>query len=56
MGAMVAYVLHRFDFKLKKVVLLLYMVPMFLPMVTTQVATFQIMSGLGLYNSLWAPK
>ena len=55
MGAMVAYVLHRFDFKLKKVVLLLYMVPMFLPMVTTQVATFQIMSGLGLYNSLWAP-
>ena len=54
MGAMVAYVLHRFDFKLKKVILLLYMVPMFLPMVTTQVATFQIMSRLGLYNSLWA--
>ena len=55
LGAMVAYVLHRFDFKLKKAVLLIYMVPMFLPMVTTQVATFQIMSRLGLYNSLWAP-
>ena len=55
LGAMVAYVLHRFDFKLKKAVLLIYMVPMFLPMVTTQVATFQIMSRLGLYTSLWAP-
>ena len=55
LGAMVAYVLHRFDFKLKKAILLVYMVPMFLPMVTTQVATFQIMSKLGLYNSLWAP-
>lgn len=55
LGAMVAYVLHRFDFKLKKAILLVYMVPMFLPMVTTKVATFQIMSKLGLYNSLWAP-
>ena len=50
LGAMVAYVLHRFDFKLKKAILLVYMVPMFLPMVTTQVATFQIMSKLGLYS------
>lgn len=55
MGAMVAYVLQRFEFKGKKIILGIYMLPMFLPMVTTQVATFQIVSGLGLYNSLWAP-
>lgn len=55
LGAMVAYVLNRFNFKLKKTVLIIYMLPMFLPMVTTQVATFQIVAKLGLYNSLWAP-
>lgn len=55
MGAMVAYVLQRFNFKGKKIILGIYMFPMFLPMVTTQVATFQIISGLGLYNTLWAP-
>jgi len=55
MGAMVAFVLQRFDFKLKKLILLMYLFPMFLPMVTTQVATFQIVSKLGLYNTIWAP-
>lgn len=55
MGAMVAFVLQRFDFKLKKTILLIYLFPMFLPMVTTQVATFQIVSKLGLYNTIWAP-
>ena len=55
MGAMVAFVLQRFDFKLKKTILLIYLLPMFLPMVTTQVATFQIVSKLGLYNTIWAP-
>ncbi|MFU7515632.1 carbohydrate ABC transporter permease [Clostridium sp. HCS.1] len=55
MGAMVAFVLQRFDFKLKKLILLMYLFPMFLPMVTTQVATFQIISKLGLYNTIWAP-
>lgn len=55
MGAMVAFVLQRFNFKLKKLILLMYLFPMFLPMVTTQVATFQIISKLGLYNTIWAP-
>lgn len=55
MGAMVAFVLQRFDFKLKKAILLIYLLPMFLPMVTTQVATFQIVAKLGLYNTIWAP-
>lgn len=55
MGAMVAFVLQRFDFKLKKLILLIYLLPMFLPMVTTQVATFQIIAKLGLYNTIWAP-
>ncbi|MBS5884440.1 MAG: carbohydrate ABC transporter permease [Clostridium sp.] len=55
LGAMVAFVLQRFEFKLKKAILLIYLLPMFLPMVTTQVATFQIISKLGLYNTIWAP-
>ena len=55
MGAMVAYVLQRFNFKGKGIILVIYMLPMFLPMVTTQVATFQIITALGLYNTLWAP-
>lgn len=55
MGAMVAYILQRFTFKGKKIIIGIYMLPMFLPMVTTQVATFQIVSSLGLYDSLWAP-
>lgn len=55
MGAMVAFVLQRFNFKLKKAILMIYLLPMFLPMVTTQVATFQIVSKLGLYNTIWAP-
>ena len=41
-GAMVAYVLDRFDFIGKKLVFGAYLVAMLIPMVTTQVATFKI--------------
>lgn len=50
-GAMVAYVVNRFKFKGKRLVLGLYMVAMLIPMVTTQVATFQIINGLGLFDT-----
>lgn len=45
-GCMVAYVLQRFEFKLKKLVMGLYMTAMLIPMVTTQIATYKIMTSL----------
>ena len=54
-GSMVAYVYHRFDFKLKKGLLFAYFLVSAVPMVVTQVGTFNIMTGLGVYNTIWAP-
>lgn len=53
-GAMVAYVLNRFNFFGKKIILGAYLVAMMIPMVTTQVATFKIINSLGLFNTIWA--
>lgn len=50
-GTQVAYVLSRFDFRGKKWVLVAYVISMFIPAVTTQVATFEIIKALGLINS-----
>ncbi|QIL86819.1 carbohydrate ABC transporter permease (plasmid) [Vibrio sp. HDW18] len=49
-GTQVAYVLSRFDFRGKKLVLLAYVVAMVIPAVTTQVATFEVIKSLGLIN------
>lgn len=53
LGAMFAYAIHRFDFKLKKVIMGLYMASMLIPGITSQVATFQIINSLGLFNTMW---
>lgn len=55
-GAMVAYVLQRFDFKGKKLIMGLYMTATLIPMVTTQVATYKIITNLdsffcGVFNA-----
>ncbi|MBB6636189.1 carbohydrate ABC transporter permease [Cohnella thailandensis] len=55
LGTMVAYALGRFDFKLKKLIMGMYLMATFIPMVTTQVATFTVVKELGLYNNLGAP-
>ncbi|MDG3085314.1 carbohydrate ABC transporter permease [Vibrio hannami] len=49
-GTQVAYVLSRFNFRGKKLVLLAYVIAMVIPPVTTQVATFEVIKGLGLIN------
>ncbi len=54
LGSMVAYVLSRFDFKGKKLIVILFLFATFIPGVTTQVATFRIISGLGVFNTRWA--
>ena len=51
-GTMTAYVLSRFNFRLNKVVSGLFLLAALIPGVSTQVATFQIISGLGLFNKI----
>jgi multiple sugar transport system permease protein len=54
-GSMTAYAVDRFRFRLKKPVMLLFLIATLVPSVTTQVATFQVVNSFGLFNSLWAP-
>jgi ABC-type glycerol-3-phosphate transport system permease component len=54
-GAMVGYVSSRFDFIGKKFILGLFFTAMLIPMVTTQVATYQIVVNfLHLDNTIWS--
>jgi multiple sugar transport system permease protein len=53
-GTMAAYALDRFDFRFKKLVFAAFLVATLVPGVTTQVATFQVVNELGLFNSHWA--
>jgi multiple sugar transport system permease protein len=53
-GTMTAYALDRFDFRGKKVVVWSFLVATLVPGVTTQVATFQIINKLNLYNTRWS--
>jgi multiple sugar transport system permease protein len=54
-GSMTAYAIDRFNFRLKRIVVALFLVAALVPNVTTQVATFQVVDTLGLFNSRWAP-
>ena len=53
-GTMAAYALDRFDFRFKKLVFAAFLIATLVPGVTTQVATFQVVNELGLFNSHWA--
>ncbi|QTH41151.1 carbohydrate ABC transporter permease [Cohnella sp. LGH] len=55
LGAMTAYVLNRFDFRLKALIMGMFVVAMVVPFYTTEVSRFQIIKELGLYDSLGAP-
>ena len=54
MGTMVSYVLGRFEFKYKKLLFLVFMFPMVVPTMTTQIATFTVVKSLGMYNTIFA--
>ena len=53
-GSMIAYVLHRFNFRGSKLLMGAFLLATLIPAVTTQVATFQIINNLGLFNTRWA--
>ncbi|MGN0667083.1 MAG: carbohydrate ABC transporter permease [Huintestinicola sp.] len=50
--AMVAYVLHRFDFFGKSLVKILFTLTMFIPVVATQNMVFKMMYKIGLVNTM----
>lgn len=54
-NSMVAYVLERFEFRAKNLIRTVYLVASFVPSVTTQIVTFNVIKSLGLINSLGAP-
>lgn len=49
---MVSYVLHRFEFGAKKIIMTLFTLTMFIPVVTTQTVVFQIIYKLNLVNKM----
>jgi len=54
-GSMAAYAIDRFSFRFKRAVIGLFLLATLVPGVTTQVATFQVVDALGLFNTRWAP-
>ncbi|AEI39890.1 carbohydrate ABC transporter permease [Paenibacillus mucilaginosus] len=54
MGTMVAYVVTRFKFRGRKLILGLYVFAAVLPTTTTAIATFTVIKSLALYNTLYA--
>lgn len=54
-GSMTAYAVDRFDFRGKKLVMAGFLIATLVPSVTTQVATFQVINGMGLIDTRWAP-
>lgn len=54
-GSMAAYIFSRFKTKFSKFINGMFLVAVMIPGIATQVATFQIVSGLGLFNTRLAP-
>lgn len=53
-GAMVAYGLSRFKSRITAILMIMFLIPTFIPGITTSIATFSIIKNLGLYNSIFA--
>lgn len=55
LSTMIAYILSRFDFKLKKMYYLIFLMGMLVPGFVTEIARFGIISKVGIYDTLLAP-
>jgi ABC-type glycerol-3-phosphate transport system permease component len=53
-GSMAAFAISRFEFRLKRVIVFLFLLAALVPPITAQVATFVLIVDLGLYNTRWA--
>lgn len=54
-GTITAFIIERFEFKGKNIVVVLFFMGMLIPTFVTEIARFQIIQGLHLYNTIWAP-
>lgn len=55
LGTITAFVIERFQFRFKKVVVGLFFIGMLVPTFVTEIARFKIINGIGLYNTIGAP-
>ena len=53
-AAAAAFAISRFDFRGQRAVVFLFLLATLVPAVTAQVATFQLIVGLDLFNTRWA--
>ena len=53
-GSMAAYALNRFDFKIRGLVIALFLVATLVPPITNQVAVFPLVVKMGLYDTRWS--
>lgn len=54
-GTMLSYVLGRFKFRFRGLIIAMIMGARCIPTITTQVATFTVIKTLGMFNTFWAP-
>lgn len=54
-GTITAFIIERFNFRGKKIIVGLFFLGMLIPTFVTEIARFQVIQKLGLYNSLGAP-
>lgn len=55
LGTITAYIIERFDFRFKNVVVALFFIGMLVPTFVTEIARFKIINSIGLYNTIGAP-
>ena len=54
LGAAAAYVLHRFRFRGKKIIMGAFLMATFVPAIVNNIIVYQIISSIGLFNTLGA--
>ena len=54
-GTITAFIIERFKFPGKKIIVSLFFIGMLIPSFVTEIARFKIINGLKLYNTLGAP-
>lgn len=54
-GTITAFIIERFDFAGKKLVVAMFFIGMLIPTFVTEIARFRIIQGMHLYNTLGAP-
>ncbi len=54
MGSMAAYALVRFNYKVNRVILILFILSVVVPQATTLIALFNVIKALGVFNTIYA--